>query len=147
MQGRDRGIRLAGIIFAGLIAATALPSTAYASLETDILDRWYTLLGTANADGLGRLLAPRARIKLDDLGLTQTKQEFLDSMEEWRDAIAGGSVRFRVQSTAAGSATALVCYHFKSNDMLTKENFRIVGGLITQSDQTKVADDCGTFDN
>ena len=39
----------------------------------------------------------------------------------------------------------MVCYHFKSNDMLTRESFLIVAGLITQSDQTKVAEDCGTL--
>ena len=107
MQGRNLRTHLAAIAFAGLMAAASLPQAAHASLETDILDRWYALLGAANADGLGRLLAPRAKIKLDDLGLTQSKQEFLDSMAEWRDAIAGGSVRYRVQSTAAGRATAL----------------------------------------
>ncbi|MGE0282507.1 MAG: nuclear transport factor 2 family protein [Rhizobiaceae bacterium] len=120
-----------------------LPTMAHASLETDILERWYALLGKADATGLDGLLAPRAKIKLNDLGTTQTKAEFLESMDAWREAIDGGAIRFRIDATAAGRATALVCYRFKSNDLLTREVFLMTRGLITQSEQSKVGDNCG----
>ena len=133
------------LIAASLACILLLPVTARASLETDILDRWYVLLGKADATGLSGLLSSKARIKLEDIGTTQTKREFLDSMEEWGEAIEGGSIRYRIQATAAGNATALVCYQFKSNDLLTKEVFRIASGLITQSVQTTVAENCKDF--
>ena len=58
-------------------------------------------------------------------------------MEEWRAAIEGGVIRYHIEATSAGRATALVCYQFKTSDLLTKEAFRMVNGLITQSEQTK----------
>jgi len=133
------------LVAAGLACIVLAPMAARASLETDILDRWYVLLGKADATGLAGLLSPKARIKLEDIGTTQTKREFLESMEEWREAIDGGSIRYRIEATSAGTATALVCYQFKSNDLMTKEVFRIASGLITQSVQTTVAENCRDF--
>ena len=131
-----------GRLFIALLACVALPLPAHASLETDILDRWYALLVKADAVGLAGMLAPKARITLEDIGTTQTKREFIDSMEEWREAIDGGSIHYRIEATAAGTATALVCYRFASNELLTREVFRIASGLITRSVQTKEADSC-----
>mgnify|MGYP000196197295 CR=1 FL=1 len=141
----SRGRHKFGVLLAALFAVAILPVTAHASLETDILDRWYSLLGKADATGLAGMLAPKAKIKLEDIGTTQTKAEFLDSMAAWSEAIDGGSIRYRVEATAAGTATALVCYHFRSNDLLTKEVFRMVNGLITQSQQSKLAENCQGF--
>lgn len=144
---RGPGIRRKSrLLFAALLAcATLLSLPAVASLETDILDRWYVLLGKADATGLAGMLAPRAEIKLEDIGTTQTKREFVDSMEAWAEAIDGGAIRYRIEDTAAGTATALVCYQFKSNELLTKEVFKIANGLITQSLQTKLAENCRDF--
>lgn len=132
-------------IAAALVLAGGLLSPAWASLETDMLARWYSLLERADADGLSGLLARSARIQLDDLGITQTKQEFLDSMDEWRSSMEGGSIRYQVETTSAGSATALVCYDFAANDLLARERFTFVNGLITRSRQTTVAEDCGNI--
>ena len=135
-----------GRLFIALLAcAMLLPVSARASLETDILDRWYALLGKADATGLAGMLAPKAKITLEDIGTTQTKAEFIDSIDAWGEAIDGGSIRYRIEATAAGTATALVCYRFASNDLLTKEVFRIVSGLITRSVQTKVAENLPGF--
>lgn len=136
------GRRLGALLLAFAVLA---PGIARASLETDIVDRWYALLANANANALSGLLAPRARIVMDDLGLNQTKAEFLDSMAEWKDSIAGGTIRYRIESTAAGRASAIVCYHFKANDRMTRETFRFASGLITRSEQVKLAEDCKAF--
>ena len=40
-------------------------------------------------------------IKLDDIGITQNKAEFLGTMGEWRIAIAGGGIRHKVEKTEA----------------------------------------------
>lgn len=137
--------RTKAVLLALAAGLTLLTTPARASLETDILDRWYALLGKANAAGLSGLLSPRARIRLNDLGVTQTKQEFLESMQEWGAAIKGGSIRYRIETTGAGQATAVVCYEFTSNEMMTRETFRMVSGLITRSDQAKLAEDCASF--
>lgn len=132
-------------LIAAIVLAAGVFSPAWASFETDMLERWYSLLSRADADALSGLLARSAKIELNDLGVTQTKQQFLDSMEEWRVAIKGGSIRFQVESTSAGSATALVCYDFAANDLLTRESFTFVNGLITRSRQMTVAENCGNI--
>lgn len=137
-------MRVRGSIFlsATALALLALSPAARASLETDMLDRWYQLLAKADADALSGLIASGATIELVDLDITQTKQEFLASINEFEAAIAGGSVRYRIESTAANTATALVCYDFVSNDLLTRERFTFARGQVVESVQSKVADNC-----
>jgi hypothetical protein len=142
LRAASLGFLFRGALAAGVLALAAL-TPARASLETDLLDRWYALLERADTDGLSGLLARSAKIELNDLGVTQTKQQFLASMDEWRAAIDGGSIRYRIETTAAGSAIALVCYDFASNDLLTRETFTFVAGHITRSQQRTVAKECG----
>lgn len=130
---------------AALVIALAFSLPAHASLETDVLNRWFAMLERGDAAGLSGLIASNAKIQLDDLGATQTKAEFLASMDEWSEAIKGGSIRYKVEGTAGGSATALVCYHFLSNDKLMREKFRFVSGRITYVQQSDVAKSCDGF--
>lgn len=132
----------AGAVAAALMAGLA---PASASLETDLLNRWYSLLEHANAPALGGLMARNARVQLVDLGVTQTKQEFLDSMAEFAQAIKDGSIRYRIEKSSANAAVALVCYHFTSNDMLARERFTFRSGLVTSSVQETVAENCDSM--
>ena len=126
-----------------IVALGTAPASA--GLEGELLARWYSLLGTANGAALSGLMATNARVELSDLGVTQTKKEFIDSMQEFATAIEGGSVRYRLESETANAAVALVCYHFTSNEMLSRESFTFARGLVSTSVQNKVADDCSQF--
>jgi hypothetical protein len=132
------------LVVVGLLFSAQIAS---ASLETDLHGRWYQLLGKADAVAISGLLASNATIELVDLDVTQTKQEFVDSMAEFAVAISNGSVRYKIESAAANTATALVCYHFASNDMLARERFTFARGLVTSSVQSKVADNCAQLPN
>lgn len=120
----------------------ALSGPANASLETDLLDRWYALLNRADAIALGGLMARSAKVQLVDTGVTLTKQEFLESLEEFAVAIEGGSIRYKIEQATANKAVALVCYQFASNDMLTRERFTFRQGLVATSVQEPVAENC-----
>ena len=47
------------------------------------------------------MLAEDARIRLDDLGIEQTKAEFIASLDEWQGAVAGAQIRHKVEARTA----------------------------------------------
>jgi hypothetical protein len=134
--------------FRMLLAVTALLSALTPSLAAgndDIITRWYSMLVAANEDGLASLLSDKVVIKLEDVGITQNKSEFLGTMGEWRIAIAGGGIRHKVEKTDGDVTTVLACYDFAENDILIRETFQIDDGLIGENTQARVADDCNAF--
>jgi hypothetical protein len=130
------------LVVAALLSALA---PALAAGNDDTITRWYSMLVAANEDGLASLLSDKAAIKLEDIGITQNKSEFLGTMGEWRIAIAGGGIRHKVEKTDGDVTTVLACYDFAENDILIRETFKIDGGLISENTQARVADDCKAF--
>src|SRR6186713_3038629 len=86
-----------------------------------LIDRWYSALLVADRTELSDLLADDVRIKLDDLGVVQSKQEFIASIDEWKGAVAGAAIRHRIEKSEAGVTTVIACYDFPNNDMLMQE--------------------------
>ena len=110
-----------------------------------IIDRWYSALLVADRTELSDLLADDVRIKLDDLGVVQSKQEFIASIDEWKGAVAGAAIRHRIEKSEAGVTTVIACYDFPNNDMLMQETFAVAGNRITASSQAAIAEDCDGF--
>ena len=113
--------------------------------EGAIIDRWYSALLVADRTELSELLADDVRMKLNDIGVIQTKQDFIASIDEWQGAVAGATIRHRIEKSENGETTVLACYDFPSNDMLMRETFTVAGGRITASTQTAVAQDCSAY--
>ncbi|TPI70507.1 nuclear transport factor 2 family protein [Mesorhizobium sp. B2-8-9] len=129
-----------------LAAALFMSTVARASADDGaIIDRWYSALLAADRTELSELLADDVRMKLDDIGVVQTKQDFIASIDEWQSAVAGAAIRHRVEKSENGETTVLACYDFPSNDMLMRETFTIAGGRIVVSTQTAVAQDCSAY--
>ncbi len=131
------------LLFVSALLSTLTPSLAAGN--DDIITRWYSMLVAANEDGLASLLSDKAVIKLEDIGITQNKSEFLGTMGEWRIAIAGGGIRHKVEKSDGDVTTVLACYDFAENDILIRETFKIDGGLIGENTQSRVADDCNAY--
>lgn len=110
-----------------------------------VIDRWYSALLVADRTELTELLADDARMKLDDIGVIQTKQDFIASIDEWQGAVAGAAIRHRIEKSENGETTVLACYDFPGNDTLMRETFTVAGGRITASTQTAVAQDCSAY--
>ncbi|UCI27054.1 nuclear transport factor 2 family protein [Mesorhizobium sp. B2-8-5] len=129
------------------LAATLLISTIARASADDgaIIDRWYSALLVADRTELSDLLADDVRMKLDDIGVVQTKQDFIASIDEWQGAVAGAAIRHRVERSENGETTVLACYDFPSNDTLMRETFAVAGGRIVASTQTAVAQDCSAY--
>jgi hypothetical protein len=124
---------------AAILVLFSLPSLAD---TTEIMDRWYAALMKPDREALSSMLAPDARITLEDLDLTQTRQEFIASMDEWEDAARGATVEYELDSEVDGVTTMLVCYTFPNDQLLMREAFTFEGALIASSTQTTVAEDC-----
>ncbi|TPI52720.1 nuclear transport factor 2 family protein [Mesorhizobium sp. B3-1-7] len=129
------------------LAATLLMSTIARASADDgaIIDRWYSALLVADRTELSDLLADDVRMKLDDIGVVQTKRDFIASIDEWQGAVAGAAIRHRVERSENGETTVLACYDFPSNDTLVRETFTVAGGRIVASTQTAVAQDCSAY--
>lgn len=130
-----------------LIAVAALPTLAAAARADDaaIIDRWYAALLAADRARLSDLLADDATIKLADLGIEQGKAEFIASMDEWETAIAGVSIRHRIEASEVGVTTVVVCYDFPANDLLTREIFTVADGRIAAGSQAAIAESCDAY--
>ena len=129
------------------VTAALLMSTIVRASADDgaVIDRWYSALLVADRTELSELLADDVRMKLNDIGVIQTKQDFIASIDEWQGAVAGATIRHRIEKSENGETTVLACYDFPSNDMLMRETFTVAGGHITASTQTAVAQDCSAY--
>ncbi|TIW41110.1 MAG: nuclear transport factor 2 family protein, partial [Mesorhizobium sp.] len=125
------------IVSQGTAIAAALFFSVLAARADDgaLIDRWYSALLVADRTELSDLLADDVRIKLDDLGVVQTKQEFIASIDDWQGAVAGAAIRHRIEKSEAGVTTVIACYDFPNNDMLMHETFSVAGNRITASTQ------------
>jgi hypothetical protein len=130
-----------------LLAALLLLSSIIGASADDgaIIDRWYSALLVADRTELSELLADNVRLNLDDIGVVQTKRDFIASIDEWQGAVAGAVIRHRIEKSENGETTVLACYDFPSNDTLMRETFTVAGGRIVASTQTAVAQDCSGY--
>jgi hypothetical protein len=129
------------------LAAAALLFSIVSARADDgaLIGRWYAALLVADRTELSDLLADDVRIKLDDLGVVQTKQEFIASIDDWKGAVAGAEIRHRIEKTEGGVTTVIACYDFPNNDMLMQETFAISDNRITASSQAAIAENCDGY--
>jgi hypothetical protein len=129
-----------------LAAAALLFSVISAGADDGaLIGRWYAALLVADRTELSDLLADDVRIKLDDLGVVQTKQEFIASIDDWEGAVAGAEIRHRIEKTEGGVITVIACYDFPNNDVLMQETFAIADNRITASSQAAIAENCDSY--
>lgn len=131
-----------------LAAGMSVVGMTSARAENDILERWYTALFDVDREALSELLAEEAVIQLEDLGVTQTKAEYIASLDEWEEIARNTNFAWQIDAEApqeADQATALVCYQFPDNDLMMREIFSFGDGKITGSVQSTVGDTCEEF--
>ncbi len=131
-------------ILAALLLAATMLSPALAD-DKAVVDAWYAALLKADRGQLAQLLADDAVVKLEDLGLEQSRGDFIGSMDEWATAVEGAQIRHKLEKDEGGVATVIACYDFPDNDILMRETFRIAGDKITESTQVTVADNCDAY--
>lgn len=141
--------RLVLAIMAVFVASNAFAESK--AMSVGLVNAWYAALSPANdlpemQAEMTRLLSDDATIELKDLNTTQTKAEFVESLEGWAAAIKEGFVAHKIEagSTMQG-VVAVVCYDFGGNALMTREVFDIVDMRITKSVQETIAERCDDF--
>ena len=107
------------------------------------VERWFAALGGVNRRDFRELIAEDAKIVLKDLGIEQTKDEFISALDEWSRATRNASIVYRYNNIEEGSASTFVCYRFKSNELLNLESFTYSDEKITGTVQEPKGDNCG----
>ena len=144
MNGKARPVRnVRPVVFAA--AALLIAIIAARADDGAIISRWYSALLVADRTELADLLADDVRIKLEDLGVVQSKQEFIASLDEWKGAVAGAAIRHRIEKSEGGVTTVIACYDFPDNDMLMQETFAVADNRITASSQAAIAENCEAY--
>jgi hypothetical protein len=110
-----------------------------------VVEKWYAALEKADGAAFEALIADDAVITLNDLETDQNKREFIESMDEWQDAMQGASIRHKIETATEDSASVLVCYKFPDNETLGRETFRVKDGRVTESVQTTIGDSCAEY--
>jgi hypothetical protein len=113
--------------------------------QQPVVGEWYAALAAADRAKLVSLLAADARFRLTDLGVEQTKAEFVASLDEWEAAVKGATIRHRIESVDDAVTTVIACYDFPANDVLLREMFRIEAGLIMENNQDAIAENCEAY--
>lgn len=130
-----------------LVVAALLPASPVLAQNT-LLDRWYTALFDVNRLAIADLLAEDVVINLEDLGVTQTKAEFIESLDEWEDVVKDANLAWQLDDSAEAGpneASVLVCYQFPDNELMIREVFGFRDSKIVSSVQTTVGDSCENF--
>ncbi|MDQ6432597.1 nuclear transport factor 2 family protein [Mesorhizobium sp. LHD-90] len=130
---------------AACAAALVSLMSVSAFAQEPVVEQWYAALATADRGKFESLLADDAKIRLIDLGVEQTKAEFVDSLDEWEAAMAGATIRHRIEKTAGAVTTVIACYHFPANDVLLRETFLVEAGLIRENIQVEIAESCEAY--
>lgn len=145
-------LKLNRLILAGL--AVFMASAAHAenkAMSVGLVNAWYAALSPANdlpkmQAEITALLSEKAIIELKDLDTMQTKAEFVESLEGWSSAIKEGYIAHKIDADSTmESVTAVACYDFGGNALMTRENFDIADMRITKSVQETIAERCDDF--
>lgn len=112
-----------------------------------MLDAWYQALSPVDREIISVLLSDEAEIELKDYEIVQTKQQFINSLDSWEDAIEDGSIRFKIDGNfyRYQSVKVIVCYQFPSNELMTSEIFKFSDRSIIKSQQETISEDCSDF--
>lgn len=89
-----------------------------------------------------QLLAPDAAIELKQLGVTQTRAEFIESLDSWQDAVKDAVITAKPAAGDVSGTVYDVCYTFPSNERLNRETFALVGEKVVAQSQETVAESC-----
>jgi hypothetical protein len=106
---------------------------------------WFVALTKVNHPGFKKLIAEGTKIELRDLGIVQTREEFLDSLDEWDEATKDAILMTQLLSSKDGTDILEVCYRFKNNEQLNRETYTYSDSLITSVIQELIGTECKGF--
>ncbi len=106
---------------------------------------WFVALTKVRHPGFKKLIREDAKIELRDLGIIQTREEFLNSLDEWNDATKGAILLTQMVSSQNGVDILNVCYRFENNEQLNRETYSYANGQIISVIQELIGTKCKGF--
>lgn len=125
----------------GLLVFTTVVSVSKDNLP-DVVQNWYDGLRIANSATFEEILTDNAIIELGDLGISQSKAEFISSLDQWKQVNKGAVITAKLASSANSIIEANVCYKFPSNEVYNRETFELIDGKISKSIQEQISKNC-----
>ena len=145
ITGKSILAKFFALLVVGLLLAVSTVTSVSQSKMPSEITAWFETLQADDAGALDKLLADDAVIELRDLGISQTKSEFIDSLDQWTQ-LNGDAKILKGAATTSGKQTSLnVCYRFASNEVMNRETFFIENGQITKSVQERISETCTDF--
>ncbi len=139
----------------GLLVSTTVPALAQSAVSvaeskgqyslSPVVQRWFQALTTVDRREFNKLLAEDAKIELRDLGITQTKAEFIEALDNWEDATKGAILLTRPLTSIGGKDVIETCYRFEENEQLNRETYISSQEVITSVIQELIGDKCVGF--
>jgi len=130
------------LIILGLPLILVACSEEKSTSEIPIIDQWYTALKTSDRTTFDTMLAANARIQIMDLGITQTKAEFIEALDNWEEAAKELKLSHEIGKVNETSATVEVCYEFPSNSFTNEETFEFSDGKVVSQVQQQIEEGC-----
>lgn len=132
------------IIVAVLLAISTVTTISKNAIPVQVI-AWFEALQTHDKGKVSQLLSNDAVIELKDLGITQTKAEFVDSLDQWAELNKGATILTRFVSSTENTTEIEVCYRFANNEVLTRETYAITNLMISKSVQEEIGKSCPAF--
>lgn len=123
-------------------AALALPASSQEQGPPAPIAYFYDALRNADHAMMGVILAEEVVIVLQDLGVEQSKLEFMASLDEWESMGEDLKIDVTVLESDTSSYTVQVCYDMGESQQLTEEHFEIENEQIVSLTQATIADNC-----
>lgn len=111
--------------------------------NADLVSKWYSALKTSNQAMFQELLADDAVLNINPLEITQTKAEYIEALDNWKEVAKDLTLIIKgITPTGETTVRAMVCYKFTENSALNEELFVFLDGKITSFTQNKQSDEC-----
>ena len=117
-------------------------STYNGLAEETPVEAWYEALQDVNRETFKKIISDDARIILKEIQVIQSKDEFIESLDNWEDAAKGLSLFFSADRKGENEIVTQVCYQFESNAFTNLETFTFENGKIVLQVQEKLRDGC-----
>jgi hypothetical protein len=124
-----------------LVCGTAMASPAFAG-DSNVVDRWYQALRSNDRAAFGELMTEDARIFLNQLGVVQSRDDFIESLDTWEEVSADVQIYVSLDRVDEERLIARVCYQFPENSYTNSEIFSFDDGKIFQQVQERIQEGC-----
>lgn len=103
---------------------------------------FYEALRNSDRAMMGVILSDEVVIVLQDIGIEQSKMEFIAALDEWESLSEDLTIDVTLLESDTNAVTVEVCYDMGETQQLTEESFEIDNEQIVSLSQATIAENC-----